>query len=40
MNMLMVERYAHERSASLQAKAAHERLVREARGKKRRHRRP
>lgn len=36
MNMLMVERYVHDRSASLQAQAARERMVREARRGRRR----
>ena len=38
MNALMIERYAHDRAESLRAKAAHERLVREARRGRRKHR--
>ena len=38
MNMMMVERYVHDRSESLRAEAAHQRLVREARRDRRRRR--
>jgi hypothetical protein len=38
MNMIMVERYVHDRAETLRAEAAHQRLVREARRGRRRRR--